>query len=341
MAGVTAHGLGLYREAVSHYNIAQAQRSWCWYQKEAALFTQNQLGALFSTFNFDRSFDPYFKEAFCKRSEPSILHSRSPPYKPQPRLNRQLGDVQLSPVLTPAQLAATRLAKQYGARLQYNCRGYNPNLRQHRMAGLAILDAALQLRRYWAGEQTQVAAGVGSGDPAAHPFGWRDLFDILVRWRQLSEPNDPVWWVDLLAPEAFKEGFGSHTPMITGQTNVPRYYPFFETSFAYFKILMKHQLPEADPVLVDAATTVGDLWALVKHDFFVITPCVSVAHPGRVMEGTRLTIQKTEPEGWEYSIRTPGTPPRWAEFDEELTYIFENLTREVQAQPRDQVALCL
>lgn len=29
-----------------------------------------------------------------------------------------------------------------------------------------------------------------SGSAAAHAFGWRDAMDIIVKWRQLSEPND-------------------------------------------------------------------------------------------------------------------------------------------------------
>ena len=28
--------------------------------------------------------------------------------------------------------------------------------------------------------------------PQAHEFGWRDAMDIVVKWRQLSEPNDQV-----------------------------------------------------------------------------------------------------------------------------------------------------
>lgn len=32
-----------------------------------------------------------------------------------------------------------------------------------------------------------------------------ELIDIGVKWRQYSEPNDPVWWVDLLSPEQFAE----------------------------------------------------------------------------------------------------------------------------------------
>ena len=40
------------------------------------------------------------------------------------------------------------------------------------------------------------------------------MYDVAVKWRQYSEPNDPVWWIDLLAPEQFAEGFGSQTPMV-------------------------------------------------------------------------------------------------------------------------------
>ncbi len=31
-----------------------------------------------------------------------------------------------------------------------------------------------------------------SSSKEAHPFGWRDAMDIIVKWRQLSEPNDQV-----------------------------------------------------------------------------------------------------------------------------------------------------
>ena len=36
------------------------------------------------------------------------------------------------------------------------------------------------------------------------------------------------------------------------------------------------------------------------------------------MEGTRLTIVKvpSQPDAYEFSIRTPVTPPRWTDFDE-------------------------
>jgi hypothetical protein len=36
----------------------------------------------------------------------------------------------------------------------------------------------------------------------------------------VSEPNDPVVWVDKLPRKEFEAGFGSHTPMLSGPTKV-------------------------------------------------------------------------------------------------------------------------
>ena len=35
-----------------------------------------------------------------------------------------------------------------------------------------------------------------TSSPGKHRFQWRDLFDVFVRWRQVSEPKDVVWWID-------------------------------------------------------------------------------------------------------------------------------------------------
>ena len=42
-----------------------------------------------------------------------------------------------------------------------------------------------------AGQQVHAPHGA-SGSTKAHLFGWRDAMDIIVKWRQLSEPNDQV-----------------------------------------------------------------------------------------------------------------------------------------------------
>ena len=105
--------------------------------------------------------------------------------------------------------------------------------------------------------------------------------DIIVKWRQLSEPNDQVlsppipqtvhgqatlisghfaWivaaallhdyhlrlfvvvlqvlWVDLLTKKEFEAGFGSHTPMFSGQSKCVRYYMNFERAVRLLKTII-------------------------------------------------------------------------------------------------------
>lgn len=115
-----------------------------------------------------------------------------------------------------------------------------------RQLGLAVLQLGQRLRSHWRAlaaasleleglpaEVPNASSSRGAayfhratneatdGAPSAgHAFAWRDAFDVVVRWRQLSEPNDPVWWIDRLSPEAFKDGFGLQTPLVNGQLKV-------------------------------------------------------------------------------------------------------------------------
>ena len=52
---------------------------------------------------------------------------------------------------------------------------------------------------------------------------WREVYEVVVRWRREAEPGDAVWWIDGLPEKAFAEGFGLHTPMQSGQLKVVRY----------------------------------------------------------------------------------------------------------------------
>eukprot|EP00026_Physarum_polycephalum_P002160 Phypoly_transcript_02165.p1 GENE.Phypoly_transcript_02165~~Phypoly_transcript_02165.p1 ORF type:complete len:924 (+),score=154.83 Phypoly_transcript_02165:113-2884(+) len=331
MRAVAAQGLGLLTKAATDYSILFSGKPdhVAWYQYEVTLFVHHKLDKDLSSFNIDKEMDPYFKEGWCKRNHPATLSK----YKSQPPLNPKIPDV--SPVApSPDEKILIQEAGILGALLQYHAEGYLPNKRQQRAAGLAIIEIAQRLRNgIW--KKTKKNSDLAPGPPSSlsksdHKFGWRDLYDIAVKWRQYSEPNDPVWWVDLLSPEQFAEGFGSHTPMITGQTHVIRYYPMFERSFAIMKRLIPDQcnISEDAKREVEEAKECKDLHDIIRKDFYVVTPCHSTARPGSIMEGTRLTIQLSNPEGYEYSIRTPGTPPRWAEYNQEMTYVWELLTAE-------------
>jgi len=98
------------------------------------------------------------------------------------------------------------------------------------------------------------------------------------------------------------------------------------------EILVQKNLSEKLKKQVMEAQTIPQLYEIMRRDFWVVTPCHSI-RTGAIMEGTRLALQYSDPEGFEFSIRTPGTPPRWADYDAELAHVFELLTVAVRTEP--------
>ncbi len=79
--------------------------------------------------------------------------------------------------------------------------------------------------------------------------------------------------------------------------------------------------PINDRPRIMAATTAHDMYNILQVDSWVLVHIHSVSRnqggAAGDMEGTRLTIVKVKdvPDGYEFSIRTPVTPQRWAQFD--------------------------
>ena len=133
--------------------------------------------------------------------------------------------------------------------------GFMNNTRQQRAAGLAAIELAqrflTEISARQNGSHTWVSSEGASAqdDPSGrHAFAWRDAMDTVVRWRQIGEPNDQVLWVDRLTPEEFNNGFGSHTPMFSGQTKCVRYYMNCDRALKLFAsiVLEKGYVVNAD-----------------------------------------------------------------------------------------------
>ncbi|KNC48184.1 TPR repeat protein [Thecamonas trahens ATCC 50062] len=343
---VALHALGRYSEALAAYNgvLAHHPSDPAWYQRELLIAVLPHLETPLRTFSLDRAMDPYFKEGWCKRHSPALLLEYTPLPTPSAK-TLAAASVDLDAPLAPELGPMVVLADALSVRLQYHAPGFMTNARQHRMGGLAIVEMAQAAASLWATGPISVASTGASIGSHAHAFGWRDFYDIAVRWRQFSEPNDPVWWVDLLAPEQFAEGFGSQTPMVSGQLDVVRYHRVgYTRSFALVKALLPEQLadevamPSARAALA-TASTLDEVYAVVGHDFYVITPCYSCADPGAApYEGTRLTLQAHPPEGYDFTIRTPCTPSRWKQFDAELTAAWDVVATAATALKADDSA---
>jgi hypothetical protein len=154
--------------------------------------------------------------------------------------------------------------------MQVRAPGFVPNKRLQRQAGLAVIEVAQLVRTLL--QPASVGAGSGGGSGGGSGVGgggggsgggggagggggegggvahaidvrWRRVYDVAVRWRQMGEPNDNVWWIDGMPRADFEEGFGSHTPILKGQHMTVRYYPQFPRVFTAMKRLATEQVP--------------------------------------------------------------------------------------------------
>ena len=231
--------------------------------------------------------------------------------------------------------AILSFARQYGPRMQYRSPGFVVNVRQQRMFSLAVLQVAQHCVRVWDCQHTtrETTTTSTSTDHAKHVSdgrvlpSWRRAVEIAVKWRQISEPNDAVFWIDRLDAAAFQSGFGLETPVVSRYLRVVRYYPYFEPCLALVKTHLLSQCEVASRRReIQRAKTAAELRDVVGRDFFVTTACLSSCE-GEQMEGTRLTIRKMPLPGVQFSIRTPSTPTRFDAFSRELAHAWDEIRR--------------
>ncbi|KAG2631215.1 hypothetical protein PVAP13_2NG006013 [Panicum virgatum] len=342
------HAIGEYKAAIKDYDDVLdleldsmdkfVLQCLAFYQKEMALYIASKANLEFSQFNIDDDIDPLFKEYWCKRLHPKNVAEkvyRQPPLRislRSGRLNKQ--DFKFTKHQTTLLLAADSIGKK----IQYNCRGFLPNQRQYRMAGLAAIEIAQKVSKAWRflrnpkniaklvrkRDKLNMSQNRGgycststlSGSPTSSPnedrvfsgisLSWQEVYNIAVKWRQVSEPCDPVVWVNKLSEE-FNSGFGSHTPMLLGQAKVVRYYPYYQRVLEAAKNIMldlKYVNNAEDRAIfltdieklkkIEVASSCSDLYHIVGETYWVATRCDSMASQGRRLEGTRITTQNMQ-----------------------------------------------
>jgi len=288
---------------------------------------QASLDESFESYDFQRLLPAELKEAICYKAFHPWQGSTGSLFSPD--------DVEI-PSKRKAfdQIQEACSSYRIGEVLQYKTQGFAANSRQQAMGGFAVIEMAQAVGAAWG------AADSGEG------FGWRDFWGIAARWRQVSDPNTAVSWIDTLTRDSFDQGFGVSTPMVSHHCQVVRYFPYYSPSLELFVSLSKgltETTEEQARCLEEARTCwpqspvrqLGNIVDGFGRGFYVAVPCESSREPGKRLEGTRLTLQrsKEESEGYEFSIRMPGTPTRYAEFSQELDFVWGELRTEFRKGP--------
>lgn len=100
---------------------------------------------------------------------------------------------------------------------------------------------------------------------------------------------------------------------------------------------LKEFLHEAQLSRLSDIHSLDDLYNLIGKDFYVIVPCKSLRDPSIVFEGTRLTLVRQHPDGFEFTIRTPSTPERFRLLELEMDHCFNNVLLALTEDSSDTV----
>ena len=240
MGALTHFALGQYKSAVKIFDrlLEMNPKDSAWFKREVTYFYWKYLDENVLNFNINREIHPRVKEGYATSAQDHEEFMKDyPDYESLAMKYGYLMQKDEGSFEMPEQgEQLLSLTAELASWVQVDSPGFTPHKRHYRMFGLAVLHAAQTLRMH---VKSLISSGRGLEVPDSHSshsdgvklnvvkdnhhaFGWRDFFDIIVRWRQLSAPGDPIWWTDQLTQKQYHERQGMTTYMLNGVgVNVP------------------------------------------------------------------------------------------------------------------------
>ena len=329
-----------------------------WFHREIAYHRVIYLDTSFSDFNYDVIVDPRLKTGLNSKYQRSGLPIGYDAANIARNAMDKLKDAEKNgkkPLKMNAKaLLALKETVHLKRWIQLDSPGFLPHARQHRMFGLSVLDMTQKLRKHvklirdgyeglWvsdASSSSVSASAINSASdnkrPGYHLFCYRDFLDIAVRWRQYAEPHDIVFWLDVYPESTPMELVSLSTSLISGVKKNARYYPYFNFTFEVARSRMMHEYyTDVNPTRTTAkqkleikkAKTMEDLFVIagISSIFFTITDVKSSVSPGSTIQGTRISITRMHPEGYDLSIGSPTNLHRFQQFSAEVKFAFDKV----------------
>ncbi|CAI5984421.1 unnamed protein product [Closterium sp. NIES-65] len=137
-------------------------------------------------------------------------------------------------------------------------------------------------------------SGGSSGAESVQLVGsWRQLFQVMVPWRQLSDPTEPPLWKAMFKNQRFQGSFHSHTPIHMWKQFSSKYNAIYDRAVEVTRrgLLEGQQALDEDgnviPVprdvygpKIEAAKGHEGLYHAIGRDFYLRLPLHSMAKPG-------------------------------------------------------------
>ncbi|XP_069462994.1 tetratricopeptide repeat protein 13 isoform X3 [Ambystoma mexicanum] len=300
------------------------------YLREYSRYLHAHLDIAVSEYNIDTDLPGNFKDHWAKNL-PFLIEE----YEEQPGLQPHIKDVlhQNFESYKPEVQELVCVADRQGALMEYETPGFLPNRRIQRAMGLATLEIMQAMQRTWMNSKVRM-------NGKTRPMQWRDMFDIAVKWRRLSDPDQPVLWLDQMPAQSLSRGFNNHINLIRGQVINMRYEAYFEKILHFIKdrILVYHGannpkgLEEVREALAKVYR-VEDLLPIMKQfnsktrdGFTVNTKVPSLKDQGKEYDGFTFTITGDKVGNILFSVETQTTEERTELYHAEIEALYKDLT---------------
>ena len=157
-------------------------------------------------------------------------------YREQPGLQPEIPDIKIGSIDDWSQSTARTLlcyAEKVGLSMQVSADGFLPNRRLNLAMGLAAIHIAQHAEAKWKNLK-------GPGKSTEKPYTWKELFSVAVRYRQLVDPEQPVFWVDSLPDYTSEEGHREDITLVRGPVASVRVSQYFDLAFKLAKTMLEH-----------------------------------------------------------------------------------------------------
>jgi tetratricopeptide (TPR) repeat protein len=359
--GISFQSIGKYDQAFQAFdNILNIDhKNSVWFRKEFISYYAGKLDTEFKQFNIDNDFDPAIKEGIIEAKTTAFIPKSYVPYASITSLTyMRRQSIRNEPVSQDVTLLLNA-TKDMNIWMQIDSPGFLTHRRSHLMFRFCVLEIAQALKNHVTllheGKEGLIIPdrmsskrdyyGVRAMKGGNHILGWRDLYDIAVRWIQLTEPKDPVWWNDKLSQKRGR--IGSKTYITKGSLKVVRHSKYYDYAFNITRqyVTSNGCYNERDKLIIlsedekqDAlnATTLDELYPIIGQPFYVNINCESSIYPGLFLNSIQIAVRKGELEGYDLSVVSISSPDNrgFLQYEEELHMAYRRLVSSLLARKR-------
>lgn len=362
LLGVSFQSLGKYDQAFKAFEtiLSIDRKNAAWFRKEFISYYVGKLDMDFKQFNLDNEFDPMIKEGLIESHTTAFIPKSYVPYGSITSMTYMRRQSIVDEPISQEISLLLNATKDMIVWTNIDSPGYLPHRRRQTSFRLCVLEIAQALKNHVSllndGKEGLIIPdkmssnkdyyGVRSVKNGNHLLGWRDLYDIAVRWLQLSEPMDPIWWNDKL-PKKRGSRVGSSTYISKGSLKAVKYSKYYDYTFNITRQYVANSgyynqkdqlisLSDSEKQEALQATTIDELYRIVGKPFHLKVQCESSLYPGLFLDGTQISISAGEREGYDISISTVSTTERFIQYEEELHMTYRRLVSSLLARKREE-----